>query len=287
MSMGIENGELRIDNSIENGKLTIGNSIENGKLRIENCRGNDPAEVFENALSSLLNENKAIWNELVGTVPEKTLSDVLEKVSSEFGVRSSESFVSHRDTEAQRGEGLGSEFGANSESSKILNSQFSILNSEKDSELRTPNSELDKSGRLPDAELAPHHNSIVNSQLSILNSPSPSVSEPLPAVLRPAMTAIVSAIHVSPTLATTGIGEIKISLTNEILDGSTVRFEVQKGGELGITIYPATQDAAKVLQTHLETFQTQLAERVTQWRVNVGVSAWNPKTSFKETERDA
>ncbi len=105
--------------------------------------------------------------------------------------------------------------------------------------------------------------------------------------LRAAVVAVVSAIQVSPTLATTGVGEIRIELNNEILDGSTVRFEAKKGGELAITVHPATPDAARVLERHLETFQAQLAERVTAWRVSVGVSAWNPRMNLKQTEREA
>ncbi len=105
--------------------------------------------------------------------------------------------------------------------------------------------------------------------------------------LRAAAVAVVSAIQVSPTLATTGVGEIRIELNHEILDGSTVRFEAKKGGELSITVHPATPDAARVLERHLETFQAQLAERVTAWRVSVGVSAWNPRMNFKQTEREA
>ncbi len=105
--------------------------------------------------------------------------------------------------------------------------------------------------------------------------------------LRVSAVAIAEAIQVSPTLKTTGVGEIRIELNKDILDGSTVRFEAKKGGELSIIVHPATQDAARVLETHLETFQAQLAERVAAWRVSVGVSAWNPKPTFKETEREA
>ncbi len=112
------------------------------------------------------------------------------------------------------------------------------------------------------------------------------ISERITESLRVSSVAIVEAIQVSPTLKATGVGEIRIELSNEILDGSTVRFEVKKGGELQIIVHLATQDASRVLEKHLETFQSQLAERVTNWRVNVGMSAWQAKSTLKETERD-
>lgn len=114
---------------------------------------------------------------------------------------------------------------------------------------------------------------------------SGSFSERIIESLRVSALAVVEAIQLTPTLATTGKGEIRIELKNEILDGSVVRFDV-KQGDLQIIIHPGTQDAGNVLERHLQTFQAQLAERVTAWRVNVGVSAWNPKTNGRETERE-
>ncbi len=233
-------------------------------------------EAFENALYPLLNENKAIWNELAGTVSEKTLAEVLGKVSSEMGVRSSEIIAPQT-----RG-------GLPSSATETVRQDAATPN------FNTISDITDAEDSVPPPASSPNANqisqfSILNSQISIAASPqavAPRLADSYRAAAAPVVSAVVSAIQVSPTLATTGTGEIRIELSNEILDGSMVRFEVKKGGELRITVYPATQEAAKALQTNLETFQAQLAERVTQWRVNVGVSAWNPKTSFKETERD-
>lgn len=103
--------------------------------------------------------------------------------------------------------------------------------------------------------------------------------------LRSSAIAVAEAIQVSPTLASTGEGEIRIELKNEILDGSKIRFEVDKG-TLSVTIYPATQEVSHILANNLEAFQNHLEARVSVWRINVGVSAWSPKTNFKDKEHN-
>ncbi len=103
--------------------------------------------------------------------------------------------------------------------------------------------------------------------------------------MRMAAEAVVSTMTVSPELVKTGTGEIHIQLKKEILDGSSVRLEA-RGGELKIVLTPATQEAAAVLETHLESFRVHLAERVANWRINIGVTAWDPKTKLGRMERE-
>ncbi len=111
------------------------------------------------------------------------------------------------------------------------------------------------------------------------------VSAHITETMRVAAEAVAETFRVSPELATTGRGEIQIQLKRDVLEGSGVRFEVQ-GSELKITLTPATQAVAHLLEKHLETFQTHLAERVANWRISVGVTAWDPKPRFGRMERD-
>jgi hypothetical protein len=85
---------------------------------------------------------------------------------------------------------------------------------------------------------------------------------------------VVETIAVTPALSSGGDGEIFIRLKPDILDGSSVRIEV-KDGELKVVVVPASRVAEEILQKAQETFQNQLAERVTAWRVNVGVAAFD------------
>ena len=85
---------------------------------------------------------------------------------------------------------------------------------------------------------------------------------------------VVETIAVTPALSSGGDGEIFIRLKSDILDGSSIRIEV-KNGELKVVVVPASRTAEEILQKAQETFQNQLAERVTAWRVNVGVAAFD------------
>ncbi len=114
---------------------------------------------------------------------------------------------------------------------------------------------------------------------------APDIATHITETMRAAAEAVAATVRVSPELATTGRGEIQIQLKRDILDGSGVRFEVH-GGDLKITLSPATQAVAQLLETHLETFRTHLAERVANWRINVGVTAWDPKPRVGRMERD-
>ncbi len=114
---------------------------------------------------------------------------------------------------------------------------------------------------------------------------APEISAHVTETMRIAAEAVAETFRVSPELATTGRGEIQIQLKRDVLEGSGVRFEVQ-GSELKITLAPATQAVAQLLEKHLETFQTHLAERVANWRISVGVTAWDPKPRFGRMERD-
>jgi hypothetical protein len=82
---------------------------------------------------------------------------------------------------------------------------------------------------------------------------------------------VVETIAVTPSLLTSGEGEIRIQLKSDVLDGSSIRFEV-KNGELKIIIEPVSRVAEEILLKSHEAFQNQLAERVTAWRINVGVA---------------
>ena len=85
---------------------------------------------------------------------------------------------------------------------------------------------------------------------------------------------VVETIAVTPALSSGGDGEIRIQLKSDILDGSAIKFEV-KNDELKIVVMPASRAAEEILLKAQESFQNQLAERVTAWRVNVGVAAYD------------
>ena len=87
---------------------------------------------------------------------------------------------------------------------------------------------------------------------------------------------VVETMAVSPALSSGGDGELRIRLKADILDGSSVKMEV-KGGELKIVVVPASRAAEEILLKAQESFQNQLAERVTAWRINVGIAAFDPR----------
>ena len=89
---------------------------------------------------------------------------------------------------------------------------------------------------------------------------------------------VVETMAVTPALATDGEGELSIRLKSDILDGSSIKMEV-KGGELKIVVVPASRAAEEILLKAQESFQNQLAERVTAWRINVGVAAFDSRQS--------
>ncbi len=92
--------------------------------------------------------------------------------------------------------------------------------------------------------------------------------------------AIVEKIAVSSSLMATSEGEIRIQLKSDVLDGSSIKLEV-KNGELKVVVEPASHIAEQILIKSQETFQNQLAERVTAWRVNVGIAAFDSRSILR------
>ena len=111
--------------------------------------------------------------------------------------------------------------------------------------------------------------------------PQPSYSQLMVA----AAEAVVEAMTVSAALSVKGEGEIHIQLKNDILDGSFVKLQA-KGGELKIVITPASKIAEEIFVKHQESFQSQLAERVVNWRINVGVVAWGTRSVGSRNSED-
>jgi hypothetical protein len=91
---------------------------------------------------------------------------------------------------------------------------------------------------------------------------------------------VVETLAVTPTLSSTGEGEIHIKLKSDILDGSSIKMEV-KNGELKIIIEPTTRAAEEILLKSQEAFQNHLAERVTAWRINVGVATLDLRNNLR------
>jgi hypothetical protein len=85
---------------------------------------------------------------------------------------------------------------------------------------------------------------------------------------------VAATVAATPAFSAGGEGELRIQLKPDVLDGSSIKIEV-KGGELKIVVMPASRAAEEVLVKSQETFQHQLAERVTAWRINVGVAAFD------------
>jgi hypothetical protein len=91
---------------------------------------------------------------------------------------------------------------------------------------------------------------------------------------------VVETLAVTPTLSLTGEGEIHIKLKSDILDGSSIKIEV-KNGELKVVVEPASRAAEEILLKSQEAFQNHLAERVTAWRINVGVATLDLRNNLK------
>ena len=91
---------------------------------------------------------------------------------------------------------------------------------------------------------------------------------------------VVETLAVTPTLSSTGEGEIHIKLKSDILDGSSIKIEV-KNGELKVVVEPASRVAEEILLKSQEAFQNHLAERVTAWRINVGVAVLDLRNNLK------
>ena len=70
--------------------------------------------------------------------------------------------------------------------------------------------------------------------------------------------AVVAEIAVTPTLAQ-GQGEIRIILKPTVLDGSEIHLSA-KGGEMTVSVTPATAEAARIVQQNLPRLETALAE---------------------------
>ena len=98
---------------------------------------------------------------------------------------------------------------------------------------------------------------------------------------------VVETMAVTPAFATDGEGELTIRLKSDILDGSSIKIEV-RDGEFKVVVMPASRAAEEMLLKTQESFQNQLAERVTAWRVNVGVAAFNSRQNGRnEVEEES
>ena len=106
------------------------------------------------------------------------------------------------------------------------------------------------------------------------------VQTPENAVVSRLAETVVETLAVTPTLSSTGEGEIHIKLKSDILDGSSIKIEV-KNGELKIVVEPASRAAEEILLKSHEAFQNHLAERVTAWRINVGVATLDLRNNLK------
>ena len=106
------------------------------------------------------------------------------------------------------------------------------------------------------------------------------VQTPESAVVSRLVETVVETLAVTPTLSSTGEGEIHIKLKSDILDGSSIKIEV-KNGELKVVVEPASRAAEEILLKSHEAFQNHLAERVTAWRINVGVAVLDLRNNLK------
>ena len=106
------------------------------------------------------------------------------------------------------------------------------------------------------------------------------VQTPESAVVSRLVETVVETLAVTPTLSSTGEGEIHIKLKSDILDGSSIKIEV-KNGELKVVVEPASRAAEEILLKSQEAFQNHLAERVTAWRINVGVATLDLRNNLK------
>ena len=98
-----------------------------------------------------------------------------------------------------------------------------------------------------------------------------------------AANAVAENIAVSSAQGPSNEREIRIRLKADVLDGSSIKIETN-GSELKITVMPASRAAEEMLLKNSELFQTQLAERVANWRINVGVVALGQRANHKSEE---
>ena len=106
------------------------------------------------------------------------------------------------------------------------------------------------------------------------------VQTPETAVVSRLVETVVETLTVTPNLSYTSEGEIRIQLKSDVLDGSSIKIEV-KNGELKIVVEPASRAAEEILLKSHEAFQNHLAERVTAWRINVGVAVLDLRNNLK------
>ena len=106
------------------------------------------------------------------------------------------------------------------------------------------------------------------------------VQTPESAVVSRLVETVVETLAVTPTLSSIGEGEIHIKLKSDILDGSSIKIEV-KNGELKVVVEPASRAAEEILLKSQEAFQNHLAERVTAWRINVGVATLDLRNNLR------
>ena len=106
------------------------------------------------------------------------------------------------------------------------------------------------------------------------------VQTPENAVVSRLVETVVETLTVTPNLSSTSEGEIRIQLKSDILDGSSIKIEV-KNGELKVVVEPASRAAEEILLKSQEAFQNHLAERVTAWRINVGVAVLDLRNNLK------
>ena len=106
------------------------------------------------------------------------------------------------------------------------------------------------------------------------------VQTPESAVVSHLAETVIETLAITPTLSSTGEGEIHIKLKSDILDGSSIKIEV-KNGELKVVVEPASRAAEEILLKSHEAFQNHLAERVTAWRINVGVAVLDLRNNLK------
>ena len=98
-----------------------------------------------------------------------------------------------------------------------------------------------------------------------------------------AANAVAESIAVSSASGSSNESALRIRLKADVLDGSSIKIETNNS-ELKITVIPASRAAEEMLIRNCELFQAQLAERVANWRINVGVAALERRANHKSEE---
>ena len=157
-------------------------------------------------------------------------------------------------------------------------------------EPETPVREVAVASRVTSSEvketIAPETPRINKPEVNLVDIASARVSQntvvqtPESVVVSRLVETVVETLAVTPTLSSTGEGEIRIQLKSDILDGSSIKIEV-KNGELKVVVEPASRAAEEILIKSQEAFQNHLAERVTAWRINVGVAVLDLRNNLK------